>query len=50
MSETEARTAKPDYMLVLPWSFLPEFIEREAEYINQGGRFIVPLPYVRIVP
>jgi NDP-4-keto-2,6-dideoxyhexose 3-C-methyltransferase len=41
---------KPDYYLVLPWHFLDEFLEREQAYLNSGGRFIVPLPEVRIVP
>jgi len=50
VSEAEARQAKPDYMLMLPWHFLPEFLDRETEFIRRGGRFIVPLPNVRIVP
>src|SRR5437899_2857387 len=29
ISEDEARHTKPDYFLVLPWHFLPEFRERE---------------------
>jgi len=50
ISEGEARSAKPDYMLILPWHFLPEFLDRESEFIRRGGQFIVPLPEVRIVP
>jgi len=49
MSEDEVRAMKPDYMLVLPWHFLDEFIKREAEYLQSGGKFIVPLPEFRIV-
>lgn len=49
MSESEVRALKPDYMLVLPWHFLDEFVEREADYLKGGGRFIVPLPEFRIV-
>ena len=41
---------KPDYYLVLPWHFLDEFLEREQAFLERGGRFIVPLPEVRIVP
>jgi NDP-4-keto-2,6-dideoxyhexose 3-C-methyltransferase len=50
ISEEESRTMNPDYYLVLPWHFLDEFLEREREYLAGGGRFIVPLPEVRIVP
>ncbi len=40
---------EPDYYLVLPWHFLDEFVDREASYLEAGGRFIVPLPTVRIL-
>jgi len=49
ISEEEARKAKPDYFLVLPWHFIKEFMEREEEFLKNGGRFIVPLPEFRIV-
>ncbi len=48
-SEEEARAANPDYFLVLPYSFLSEFIDREKEWRDNGGKFIVPLPEFRIV-
>jgi cyclopropane fatty-acyl-phospholipid synthase-like methyltransferase len=50
VSEEEARRAKPDYFLVLPWAFLPEFVAREKAWTDGGGKFIVPLPEFRIVP
>jgi NDP-4-keto-2,6-dideoxyhexose 3-C-methyltransferase len=50
ISEEESRAMQPDYYLALPWHFLDEFLEREQEYLDGGGRFIVPLPEVRIVP
>jgi 2-polyprenyl-3-methyl-5-hydroxy-6-metoxy-1,4-benzoquinol methylase len=46
ISEEEARKAKPDYFLVLPWHFRQEFIEREADFLASGGKFIFPLPEV----
>jgi len=50
VSEADARKARPDYFLVLPWAFFNEFYEREKEWRNQGGKFIVPLPEFRVVP
>lgn len=44
ISEAEARAAKPDYFLVLPWHFIEEFKAREHEYLSSTGKFIVPLP------
>ncbi len=48
-SEEEMRAARPDYLLVLPWHFLEEFLERERPLRDAGTRFIVPLPQVRVV-
>lgn len=49
VSEEEARMAKPDYFLVLPWAFFDEFYQREKEWRSGGGKFIVPLPEFRVV-
>jgi len=49
VSEEESRAMEPDYYLILPWHFLDEFLEREAAFFERGGRFIVPLPEVRVV-
>jgi SAM-dependent methyltransferase len=49
ISEEESRALRPDYYLVLPWHFLDEFLEREQAFFAGGGRFIVPLPEVRVL-
>jgi NDP-4-keto-2,6-dideoxyhexose 3-C-methyltransferase len=49
ISEAEARAAKPDYFLVLPWHFLEEFMAREREYLSSNGKFIVPLPTFALI-
>jgi NDP-4-keto-2,6-dideoxyhexose 3-C-methyltransferase len=49
VSEEEARAAKPDYFLVLPYHFIEEFREREKDYLFSGGRFIVPLPHFTLI-
>ena len=48
-SEEEVRNMKPDYMLVLPWHFISEFMEREHEFLERGGKFIVPCPKFEII-
>jgi 2-polyprenyl-3-methyl-5-hydroxy-6-metoxy-1,4-benzoquinol methylase len=48
-SEEEVRAVNPEYMLVLPYYFLPEFLQREHAYLENGGKFIVPLPQLRII-
>lgn len=49
VSEEDSRAMMPDYYLALPWHFLDEFLEREQEFLARGGKFIVPLPEVRVV-
>jgi hypothetical protein len=49
VSEKEARKDHPDFMLVLPWFFGDEIIEREKEYLDRGGKLIFPLPEFRVV-
>ena len=50
ISEEEARAMKPDYFLVLPYHFLDEMLVREKEFTGRGGKFIVPVPTVKVVP
>jgi hypothetical protein len=49
LSEEEVRAMKPDYMIVLPWHFIAEFVQREDEYLSNGGKFIVPCPKFEII-
>jgi SAM-dependent methyltransferase len=49
ISEEDSRAMNPDYYLALPWHFLDEFLEREHDFLKRGGKFIVPLPEVRVV-
>ena len=42
--QTESLKFNPDFYLILPWSFLPNFLDRFSQYLSGGGAFIVPLP------
>jgi hypothetical protein len=40
----------PDYILVFAWSFFKEILEKNEQYIRNGGKMILPLPEVRVYP
>jgi len=39
---------KPEYTLVLAWQHQDSIIKRNREYLNEGGKFIVPLPKQKV--
>lgn len=49
ISEAEAKAMNPDYFLVLPWHFKDNILSREQEYLQNGGKFIFPLPEIEII-
>jgi hypothetical protein len=50
ISEDDARAKHPDYFLVLPYHFMDEMLVRERAFIERGGKFIVPVPAVKVIP
>jgi hypothetical protein len=46
----EFRKNVPDFALLLAWNYKEEIIAKEREYLDSGGKFIIPFPEPEIVP
>jgi hypothetical protein len=48
-SEDEWRENSPDITIVFPFLFIDYFVEREKDYLQNGGTFLVPCPVPHII-
>lgn len=48
ISEETMRNNPPEYLLVLPWHFRDEIIQREDAYLENGGQLVFPFPKFEI--
>jgi hypothetical protein len=39
----------PDYVLILAWRYADPIIKKHQKYLEQNGRFILPLPGVEVI-
>jgi hypothetical protein len=45
----EIDTARPDYILILPWNLKNEIVEQMGHVGDWGAKFVVPIPAVEII-
>ena len=48
-SEDEWRENNPDITIVFPFQFIDYFVQREKDYLQNGGMFLVPCPNPHII-
>lgn len=49
ISETEGHARQPDFLMVMPWHFKANIMQREAGYLKRGGKLLFPLPEIHVV-
>jgi hypothetical protein len=42
------KETRPDYVLILPWNLKDEIMEQISDIRAWGGRFVVPIPELRV--
>ena len=47
--ESKLAEDKPDYALIFAWNFADEIIEKERNFRKNGGKFIIPIPKIRVL-
>lgn len=40
---------KPDYAIILAWNFAKEIISNNKLFLKNGGKFIIPIPNIKII-
>ena len=45
----EIMSAKPDYLVILPWNIAPEVIAQQAHIRDWGGAFVTAVPELRVI-
>jgi SAM-dependent methyltransferase len=43
------RETKPDYLLLLPWNLQDEIVQQMTDIRSWGGKFVVPIPHVKVI-
>ena len=49
VNNTMIDTERPDYLVLLAWNFAEELIDKTAAYQGAGGRYIIPIPSLRVI-
>jgi hypothetical protein len=46
----QIRQTRPDYLLILPWNLREEVMQQMSCVREWGGKFVVPIPEVKVYP
>jgi hypothetical protein len=49
VDDKELMTQNPDYVLLLAWNFEKEITRNLSSYKKNGGKFVIPIPKLKII-
>ncbi|MDM8557721.1 class I SAM-dependent methyltransferase [Candidatus Parabeggiatoa sp. HSG14] len=49
-SPNNIKKTKPNYLLILPWNIKDEIIKQMAFIRTWGGKFVIPIPQIEVLP
>ena len=49
VASKEIYSRRPDYVIILAWNYAQPIIDRHRRFLEEGGKFVVPLPDLRVV-
>ena len=47
--EEAINNVQPDFAMILAWNFAEEIMEKQSKYLERGGKFIIPVPEVKVI-
>jgi C-methyltransferase C-terminal domain len=45
----ELAARKPDIVVILAWIYAEPIVNRNAEFLHNGGTFLIPLPVAKTI-
>ena len=48
-SSAKLSESKPEYVLILGWQHQESIIKRNSKFLEEGGKFIIPLPELKVI-
>ena len=49
VSKNFLKEKRVDYIIILAWNFASSIIENNTDFKSSGGKFIVPLPELKVI-
>ena len=49
LNTDELLLRRPNFTILLAWNFAEEILRQQAEYLRQGGAFVLPLPEIKVL-